>query len=61
MWIKSANIVEVLRENDPCPGMYVVGQGLVRVFKTNPGGKEHVLHTADCPQSFPRPSNQEIR
>ena len=36
----------VFRENDPCPGVYVVGQGLVRVFKTGPGGREHVLHMA---------------
>ena len=34
----------VFRENDPCPGVYVVGQGLVRVFKTGAGGREHVLH-----------------
>jgi CRP/FNR family transcriptional regulator, dissimilatory nitrate respiration regulator len=34
----------VFRENDPCPGVYIVGQGLVRVFKTGSGGKEQVLH-----------------
>ena len=34
----------VFRENEPCPGVYVVGQGLVRVFKTGAGGREHVLH-----------------
>ena len=34
----------VFRENEPCPGVYVVGQGLVRVFKSAAGGREHVLH-----------------
>jgi CRP/FNR family transcriptional regulator len=34
----------VFREGDECPGVFVVGAGLVRVFKTAPGGKEHVLH-----------------
>lgn len=34
----------IFREGDDCPGVYVVGSGLVRVFKTGAGGKEHVLH-----------------
>jgi len=34
----------VFREGQECPGVYVVGSGLVRVFKTAPNGKEHVLH-----------------
>jgi hypothetical protein len=34
----------VFRENDACPGVFVVGQGLVRVFKSGAGGKEQVLH-----------------
>jgi CRP-like cAMP-binding protein len=34
----------IFREGDECPGVYVVGNGLVRVFKTGAGGKEHVLH-----------------
>jgi CRP/FNR family transcriptional regulator, dissimilatory nitrate respiration regulator len=34
----------IFRENEPCPGMFVVGQGLVRVFKTGAAGREHVLH-----------------
>ncbi len=42
----------VFRENDPCPGVYVVGQGLVRVYKTGPGGKEQVLHMVSPGGSF---------
>ena len=42
----------VFRENDPCPGVYVMGQGMVRVFKTGPGGKEHVLHMIGPGGSF---------
>jgi CRP/FNR family transcriptional regulator len=34
----------IFRENEPCPGVFVVGQGQVRVFKTGSGGKEHILH-----------------
>jgi CRP/FNR family transcriptional regulator len=42
----------VFRENDPCPGIYVVGQGLVRVFQTGAVGKEHVLHIVGPGGSF---------
>lgn len=42
----------IFRENDPCPGVYVVGQGTVRVFKTGAGGKEHVLHMVGAGGSF---------
>ena len=42
----------VFRENEPCPGVYVVGQGLVRVFKTGAGGREHVLHMVGPGGSF---------
>jgi CRP/FNR family transcriptional regulator, dissimilatory nitrate respiration regulator len=42
----------VFRENEPCPGVYVVGQGQVRIFKSGPGGKEHVLHIVGPGGSF---------
>jgi CRP/FNR family transcriptional regulator len=42
----------VFRDGDPCPGVYIVGSGLVRVFKTGPGGKEHVLHMVGPGQTF---------
>lgn len=42
----------VFRENEPCPGVYVVGQGMIRVFKKGAGGKELVLHMIGPGGSF---------
>ncbi len=42
----------IFREGEPCPGVFVVGQGLVRVFQTGRGGREHVLHMVAPGGSF---------
>lgn len=42
----------IFREGQECPGTYVVGEGLVRVFKTAPNGKEHVLHMVGPGNTF---------
>jgi CRP/FNR family transcriptional regulator len=34
----------IFREGQEPPGVYIVGTGLVRVFKIGSGGNEHVLH-----------------
>ncbi len=42
----------IFRDGDECPGVYVVGSGSVRVFKTGSGGKEHVLHLVGPRETF---------
>ncbi len=42
----------IFRENQECPGVYVVGSGLVRVFKTGGSGKEHTLHMVGPGDTF---------
>lgn len=42
----------IFNQGEPCPGLYVVGGGLVRIFKVAPNGKQHVLHLAEPGQSF---------
>jgi len=42
----------VFRQNDPCPGIFCVGTGLVRIYRIGAGGKEHTLHMAGPEQTF---------
>lgn len=42
----------VFRQGQDCPGIFVVGSGLVRVFKIAANGKEHVLHMVGPGNTF---------
>jgi CRP/FNR family transcriptional regulator len=34
----------IFRQGQDCPGIYVVGTGLVQIYQIGPAGKQHVLH-----------------
>jgi len=42
----------IFQQGQPCPGMFVVGSGMVRVFKVGAGGKEHLLHMVGPGNTF---------
>jgi len=42
----------VFKQDDPCPGIYCVGTGTVRIYRLGGGGKEHTLHLAGPRQTF---------
>lgn len=42
----------IFRRGDGCPGVFIVGSGLVRVFLISPAGKQQVLHLAVPGQTF---------
>jgi CRP-like cAMP-binding protein len=42
----------IFREGDPAPGIFIVSEGLVRIYKLAATGKEHVLHLAGPGMTF---------
>lgn len=42
----------IFREGEPFEGFYVLLEGLVRIYKVAPGGREHTLHIMRPPNSF---------
>lgn len=42
----------IFHEADPCPGVYAVKSGAVRIFRLAPNGKEHLLHLAEEGHTF---------
>jgi CRP/FNR family transcriptional regulator len=42
----------IFRQGQDCPGIYLVGSGLVQIFQIGPGGKQHVLHLVGPGHTF---------
>lgn len=42
----------IFRQGQDCPGVFVVGTGLVQLFQIGPGGKQHVLHLVGPGHTF---------
>jgi CRP/FNR family transcriptional regulator len=42
----------IFQDGDEATGLYIVAEGLVRVYKLAPSGKEHVLHLAGPGMTF---------
>lgn len=42
----------IFLQGAPCPGMYIVGRGLVRIFKRGKQGRERVLHLVGPGETF---------
>ncbi|MCA9255396.1 MAG: Crp/Fnr family transcriptional regulator [Planctomycetes bacterium] len=42
----------IFRQGTPCPGLFVVDAGLVRLYRLAPSGQEHVLHLCGPDQTF---------
>lgn len=42
----------IFRQGEPCPGIFLVGMGLVRIFMLAPTGKQQMLHQITSGGSF---------
>ena len=43
---------QIFAEGEPCPGLYIVYKGQVRVYKLSAEGREQVLRNFNAGQSF---------